>query len=157
MIATKRQFSALILTLFSIFGFASASFAEGKKVLAVVGSHQFIQANANDLAEMTEFLAGVSLTDLDKKSLQVWSIGDFKEAPKVSANFYQNLSKVMLPRIRKSNLNSIYRAELYLNYVDVFAQHPEYAKVPNNLLAIIDRYKPPVEAAMQIRQIRNNL
>ena len=132
------------------------SFA-GDKVLYQKGSYKFTQKNANNLLELAEYIGGSRFSKKDRRALQAWSIVDFKTYPKVSMKFYRNLPRNLLPKIRKSKGNNTYRAELYLRYVEVFEKHPEYKKLPNNFLAVVDRYKPPIKEALLIRQLKFNL
>jgi len=126
------------------------------KTLYQKGSYRFTQENAKNLLELAEYIGGSRFSKKDRKALQLWSIEDFKAHPKTGMKFYRSLPQNLLPKIRKSKGNNIYRAELYLSYVDLFKKHPEYKKLPNNFLAVIDRYKPPIKEALQIRQIRFN-
>ena len=137
-----------------LLGLLSFSFftVTAEQLLYQKGRFQFTQSNASHLLEMAEFIGGSHFSAKDAKALQLWAIEDFKNAPKVSMNFYKSLSKVTIPKIRKSKGNNVYRAELYLS----FDKHPEYRKNPDNFLSIIDRYKPPIQDALLIRQIRFN-
>ena len=141
-----------------LLGLLSFSFftVVAEQLLYQKGRFQFTQSNANHLLEMAEFIGGSHFSAKDAKALQLWAIEDFKNAPKVSVNFYKSLSKVTIPKIRKSKGNNIYRAELYLSFVDSFDKHPEYRKNPDNFLSIIERYKPPIKDTLLIRQIRFN-
>ncbi len=134
----------------------SPIYAEKNRVLYRSGHNIFTQHNASELIQLAEFLGRSNFTKKDKKALQAWSIDDFKSAPVQGRKFYQNLSNTIIPKIKLAK-SGIYRAELYLNFVDLFAKHPEYKQSSNNFLAMVDRYNPPVKEAMQIRQIRHNM
>ncbi len=64
------------------------------------------------------------------------------------------MPKIRAMRKQKNNKQTnYYRADMYLGYVNLFNKHPEYKASPNNLLAIVDRYNPPVAEAMQLQQL----
>ena len=148
-------FLALFFVLLSIpqLGFS----AKADRILYQKGSYVFTQKDADNMLELAEYLGASRFSSNDKKALQAWLIDDFKAKLKIARGFYQSLAKVILPKVRKSKANNIYRAELYLKFVDSYEKHPEYRKSPNNFLAMVDRYHPLIKQALQIRQLRFNL
>jgi len=129
------------------------------KILYKNGSYVFTQKNATELIELAEFLGRSRLSTKDKKALRTWSILDFKSAPKIATHYYKDLHNNLLPKIRKLKNNqkrNNFRTDLFLSYVDLFNKHPEYKKFPNNFLAVIDRYNPPVQEALLLQQFRFN-
>ena len=125
-------------------------------ILYQSGQYQFTEQNANELIQLGEFLAGSRFSSAEKKALQTWSIKDFKLAPKAGVEFYKRLSRVILPKIKTSRKSSQaykdYRVSLYLDFIKLFKDHPEYNKSPDSFLAIINRYQPPKKAANLLRQ-----
>ncbi len=143
------------------FGFISffTVMADDTRVLYRSESYKYTQKNANELIAFAEFLGRSKFSAADKKALQLWSIRDFSLAPDKATNYYKNLSEKIMPKIkamRKQQNNeqiNDYRADMYLGYINLFNKHPEYKTSPDNILAVIDRYNPPVKEAMQLQQL----
>lgn len=119
-----------------------------------------MQQDADRLIELGEFLARSKFTQKDRKALVVWSIHDYKSVPiKKAVSYYKDLKNNLMPKIRRMGNNSKtnnYRADLYLAYFNLFKRHPEYKKQPNNFMAVIDRYNPPVQEALVLQQLQFN-
>jgi len=147
----------LVLLCFVFLIFAPLQNFAAEKILYQTGHYKFTQKNAQNLLELAEFIGASRFSKKERKALQIWAINDFKNAPKISVSFYKKLAQLVIPKIRKSKGNNTYRAELYLSFVDSFNKHPEYRKLPDNFLSIIDRHKPPIKEALLIRQLRFNL
>ena len=144
------------LSLSFLFLFSSSTVkANDKRVLYASGVYKFTQKNANQLIELGEFLGRAKFSSADKKALQAWSIQDFKSFPKKATSYYKDLNQNLMPKIKgmknRSKRNN-YRADLYLGYVNLFNKKPEYKASPNNFVAVIDRYNPPVTEAMLLQQ-----
>lgn len=139
--------------------FASEFTIAKERILYQDGSAVFTQENANDLIELAEFLGRSSFSEKDKKALLAWSVLDYKSAPKKAVIYYKDLRNNLLPKIRamkNNNQRNNFRTELFLSYINLFNKHPEYKKSPNNFLAVIDRYNPPVKEVLILQQIQFN-
>lgn len=129
------------------------------KVLYKKGAFVFTQKNAAELIVLAEFLGRSPFSKKDKKALRAWSIQDFKASPKKATHYYKNLHKNLLPKIQKMKnrqKKDMFRTELFLGYIDLFNKNPEYKKSPDNFIAVIDRYNPPVQEAVLLQQLRFN-
>ena len=157
LITTKSQLRNLVLICFLFLVLVPLQSFAAEKILYQTGNYKFTQKNAQNLLELAEFIGASRFSKKERKALQIWAINDFKNAPKISVSFYKKLAQSVIPKIRKSKGNNTYRAELYLSFVDSFNKHPEYRKLPDNFLSIIDRHKPPIKEALLIRQLRFNL
>lgn len=146
----------VILSLYSFFLFSVLAVeADDKRVLYSSGSYTFTQKNANELIELAEFLGRSKFSSADKKALQIWSIQDFKSVPKKATVYYKDLNNNLMPKIRaikNKKKRDSYRTDLYLGYVNLFNKKPEYKASPDNFVAVIDRYNPPVAEAMLLQQ-----
>ena len=154
-----RVLSALVIAgLFS--GVVNSAKAGGKDESAILLHHNdydFTQRNVNELITFGEYLARAKFSEADKQALTQWSIEDFKSAVAESIGFYQSLRNTLLPKIKASSEDEVYRANLYRGVVNNFKQRAEYAASPNNFLAIIDRYHPPREEADQLQQLYTDM
>ncbi|HIP51450.1 MAG TPA: hypothetical protein EYG94_05100 [Campylobacterales bacterium] len=135
----------LVLVFFSI-----ATQAKNK-ILYQKNEHIFTQRNLNETIVLGEFIARDSFSKKDKKNISQWLIDDFKAAPKKSKIFYESLSNVTIPKIKVSRNNELYRAELYLQFINMFKNNPQYTKSPHNFLAIIEHYNPPKKDAKNLQ------
>ena len=129
-------------------------------VLYQKGAYTFTKKSANELIELAEFIGRSKFTPKDKKALLAWSIQDFKSVPDKAVIYYKDLANNLMPKIRvmKNNTKTNnYRADLYLGYINLFNKHPEYKKLPDNFLAVIDRYNPPIQEALLLQQLQFNL
>lgn len=162
--ALTWQNNRLVLTvlaavcLFSVLTIpVAAGSADESEILFHHEDYDFTQRNVDELILFGEYLARSKFSKADKQALRIWSIEDFKSAITDSIGFYTSLRNTLLPKIKASPDDEVYRANLYRGVVNNFNQHPEYAASPDNFLAIVDRYEPPREEAAQLQQFYANM
>ena len=131
--------------------------AANEIIVAKKSGYIFTQKNIDEIFILGEFIGGSSFSRTDKKNLKIWLIDDFESDPKASNSFYKSLSLDVIPRIKKSKGNDAYRAELYLNFIDLFNKNPQYTKSPHNFLATINHYNPPLKGSRELQLLYRNM
>ena len=139
-----------------LFVFHSAK-ADDSNVLYQQGKHHFTQRNALELIGLAEFLGRSQLNKKDHKALFAWSIEDYQSAPIKSDQFYHSLSTVIIPKIQSKKGTSLYRAEMYLNILNSFKKNPAQGHSPDNFLAVVNRYNPPINEAAQLQLLYHRM
>lgn len=108
-----------------------------------------LQKNIDNVIQLGEYIANDHFSKKDKENLSTWLIKNFSTDSMASTTFYTSLNSQIIPKIKNSPTHSIYRAELYLKLISIF-KNPKYQS-PDNLLAIINRYNPPIQEASQLQ------
>lgn len=127
------------------------------KILYQKGEHIFTHNNALQLIQFAEFLGRSSLSKDDRNRLYQWSIQDFREQPIKGSEFYASLKTTIIPKIRSGNNLDNMRTEIYLNVVNSFKKKPKQAQSPDNFLAIVNRYNPPIQEAQALQLVYQSL
>ena len=125
------------------------------EVLYQKNDYIFTEKNFDELVIMGEFIARSAFSKEDKKNLKSWSIKDFKSTPKKSMVFYNFMHSDVIPYIINKTARATYATELYENIIEIFRKAPDNS--PYNLLAIIEKYNPPIKELYLMRERRFKL